>query len=137
MAAIESAVPAGAEVIATLETAHAHHRAAADLVRETFDRHPDRLEWSTMRAYYAADWEFHRTLLKHCGNRYLLAMAENLAPHIHRFRQLLHRRTIDVDQAHAEHSAILEAVRSGEPDVAAAAMTMHLSAVMKRATSGC
>lgn len=136
VAAIQLAVPAAADVIAQLEIAHARHREAADLVRATFDAHPDQLDWSTMRAYYAADWEFHRILLQNCGNRYLLEMAESLAPHIHRLRQLLNRRTIDVDLAHAEHTAILDAVRSGDPHIAAAAMTMHLAAVKNRATSG-
>ena len=136
VAAIRLAVPASPGVVAQLETAHVRHRDAADLVRATFDAHPDQLDWSTMRAYYAADWEFHRILLQHCGNRYLLEMAENLAPHVHRLRQLLDRRTIDVDQAHVEHSAILVAVRSGDPRTAAEAMALHLDAVRNRATSG-
>lgn len=136
VAAVRQAVPVGADVLAQLETAHARHRDAADEVRAAFGAHPDQLDWATMRAYYAADWEFHRILLRRCGNRYLQEMAENLAPHIHRFRQLLIRRTIDVDLAHAEHSAILGAVRSDDPDAAAAAMERHLAAVTERATSG-
>jgi DNA-binding GntR family transcriptional regulator len=33
----------------------------------------------------------------------------------------------------AEHATILDAVRTGDPEVAAAAMTVHISAVRSRA----
>jgi DNA-binding GntR family transcriptional regulator len=133
VAAIRRATPVSAQVLAELETVSNRHRAAAVRVRKMAERHPDRLDWATMRKYYTIDWEFHLIFLRNCNNPYLLEMAEGLAPHVHRLRQSMHHGAIDVEQAVAEHATILEAVRTGDPEVAAAAMTVHISAVRSRA----
>ena len=119
--------------LAELETAHNQHALAARRVERMTARHPEKMDWSTMRRYFNVDWEFHLVLLRNCGNRYLLEMAEDLAPHIHRLRQSMTYGTNDVEQAHTEHEAILEAVRAADPDLATEAMAVHLEAVRERA----
>ena len=100
------------------------------------ERDASRLDWTTMRRYYSVDWDFHLVFLRNCHNGYLLEMAEGLAPHVHRLRQSMNHGTIDVEQAVSEHAAILDAVRSGDPDVAAAAMSDHISAVRRPVAPG-
>jgi len=122
-----------AAVITELETVSTQHRRAAQRVLKMMTRHPSRLQWETLRTYYTVDWEFHLVLLRHCHNPYLLDMAQTLAPHVHRLRQSMNRGAIDVELAVVEHAAILDAVRSGDPQAAAAAMKTHLVAVRSRA----
>jgi DNA-binding GntR family transcriptional regulator len=133
VAAVRRAMPVAPEVIVELETVSDQHRRAAQQVLTMIERNPDRLEWATFRKYYTADWDFHLIFLRTCHNPYLLDMAERLAPHVHRLRQSMNRGMIDVEQAVAEHAAVLEAVRGGDTESAAAAMAAHLAAVRLRA----
>jgi DNA-binding GntR family transcriptional regulator len=132
VAAVRRAVPVAPDVIAELETVSNQHRSAAHRVLRMMERHPGRPDWAMLRRYYTVDWEFHLVLLHSCHNSYLLDMAETLAPYVHRLRQSMNRGAIDVAQAVAEHAAILEAVRGGDPESAAAAMATHLAAVRSR-----
>jgi DNA-binding GntR family transcriptional regulator len=133
VAAIRQAVPLAPEAITELEKISTHHRSAALRVRKTMKRHPDRLDWATLRRYYTIDWDFHLVLLRNCHNPYLLDMAERLAPYVHRLRQSMNHGAIDVEQAVAEHAVVLDAVRTGDPEAAAAAMARHLAGVRARA----
>jgi DNA-binding GntR family transcriptional regulator len=137
VAAARAAVPVSDAVLAELETAHDAHALSARRVQRWSDRHPGKMDWSTMRKYYNVDWDFHLVLLRNCGNHYLLDMAEDLAPHVHRLRQSMTYGTNDVEEAHAEHQAILDAVRAADPDRAADAMEAHLQAVKERACAEC
>jgi DNA-binding GntR family transcriptional regulator len=133
VAAVRRAMPVAPEVIAELETVSKQHRSAAHRVLKMMERHPGRLEWATLRKYYTIDWNFHLIFLRNCGNPYLPDMAERLAPYLHRLRQSMNQGAIDVQQAVAEHAAILEAVRRGDAESAVAAMEAHLGAVGSRA----
>ena len=133
VAAIKAAMPATPEMLDELEKINKQHRSAAVRVRKMAERDASRLDWTTMRRYYTADWDFHLVFLRNCHNGYLLEMAQGLAPHVHRLRQSLNHGTIDVEQAVTEHAAILDAVRSEDPAAAAAAMADHISAVRGRA----
>jgi DNA-binding GntR family transcriptional regulator len=133
VAAIRGAVPVTSGVLTDLEMVTRQHRDAALRVRDMADRDPRRLDWATLREYYTIDWNFHLILLRNCRNHYLLEMIESLAPHVHRLRQSMNHGTIDVEQAVAEHTVILDAVRQGDPDAAAAAMAAHIASVRARA----
>lgn len=133
VAATRAAVPAPDPVLAELEAAHDEHEMSVRRVQRMNLTQRDKLDWSTMRKYYDVDWNFHLVLLRHCGNSYLLDMAEGLAPHLHRLRQSMTYGTTDVELAHDEHEAIVDAVRSGDADQAAAAMESHLQLVTARA----
>ena len=119
VAAIRLAVPVTSQVLTELEMVSNQHRNAALRVRKMAERHPQRLDWATLRKYYTVDWDFHLTFLRNCHNPYLLEMAEGLAPHVHRLRQSMHHGAIDVEQAVAEHAVILDVVRGGDPEAAA------------------
>ena len=133
VAAIRGAVPVASEVLRQLETVRSQHRSAAVRVHKMVERHPGRLDWATLRKYYTVDWEFHRIFLRNCHNSYLLEIAESLSPHIHRLRQTMNYGVIDVDDAVAEHDEILDAVRTGDSEAAAAAMSDHIASVRTRA----
>jgi DNA-binding GntR family transcriptional regulator len=133
VAAVRRAMPVSPDVVAELEAVGVQHRSAAQRVLTMMERHPGRLEWATFRKYYTVDWDFHLVFLRNCHNPYLLDMAERLAPYVHRLRQSMHHGVVDVEQAVAEHAAILDAVKGGDPESAAAAMDAHLSAVRSRA----
>ena len=106
VAAVRRGVPVAPEIIAELESVSQLHRAAADRVLEMMAR-PGEPEWATLRSYYAIDWEFHLILLRSAHNPYLVDMAGRLAPHVHRLRQSMNHGAIDVEQAVAEHAALL------------------------------
>lgn len=134
-AAVRRAVPVSDDLLERLEAAHARHGAAAERVTAMRREDPEALEWDTLRAYYSADWDFHVLLLLASGNQYLLQLAQSLYPVAHRLRQSVQQGRMDVEDAHVEHGAVLEAVRSGDSEAAAAAMAAHLSGVAARALS--
>jgi DNA-binding GntR family transcriptional regulator len=88
--------------------------------------------FTDLREYFAADWNFHLVIMRGSGNRYLLQMAESLSAHVHRLRQTIDHEVYDVDQAVAEHAAVLAAFESGDPAAPAAAMRAHLAGVASR-----
>lgn len=133
VAGIRAAVPVADDVLAELDSLSATHRAAAGRVRKMVKSARGKLDWPTLRRYYTIDWEFHLTILRSSHNRYLLQMADGLAPHVHRLRQSMRHGVIDVEQAVAEHAVILDSIRSGDPDAAATAMADHIAAVKVRA----
>jgi DNA-binding GntR family transcriptional regulator len=79
-------------------------------------------------AFIERDREFHRTIVLAAGNPVLASFYESL-----RDRQLrmgwhaIAASKERPDNVLAEHAAIVEAVRSGDPDRAAAAVAQHLS----------
>lgn len=81
-------------------------------------------------AAMAADMDFHRVLADATGNPVLASLISALSSGTARGR--LWRALVDAGAAArtiAEHRAILEAVRSREPDAAAAWMSSHLLSV--------
>ncbi|WP_309066532.1 GntR family transcriptional regulator [Microbacterium sp.] len=124
------ATPHAGELLPDLRAAHARHeewtariadamRAGTATVRETQD-------------YFAADAEFHRVILRAAGNRYIMGMHSDLGALTHRLRQAVIRGANDVEEAHAEHEAILAAFESGEPDAPREAMRAHIEGVRDR-----
>jgi DNA-binding GntR family transcriptional regulator len=131
VAAVRGAVPMSDAALLELKAAHSDHVLAGDYVKRMRARN-DEPSWSVVRRYYTADWAFHRVILSHCGNQYLLQLAEFLSPQVHRLRQLLGHGLTDVDQALAEHGDILDAIASGDNERAENAMRTHLLAVRAR-----
>ncbi|WP_350353374.1 FadR/GntR family transcriptional regulator [Microbacterium sp. A8/3-1] len=111
-----AAARADAAIIARLEKSVERMRASIDDL-STFAR---------------ADLDFHHALAEAAGN-------ETLTDHVHVVRSLLQvyadRAVHDpahAEQAVAEHGAVLDAVRAGDPDAAASAMAIHMSTATKR-----
>ena len=129
VAAVQLAVPLTENVLSELRMAHSEHEAAGARASEQAGGRDD---WAKLRQYFNADWAFHRVLLAHCGNAYLLEMADSLSPHLHRLRQGGRHGPGDIEQAVAEHAVILAAAEAGNADAAAAAMANHLTQVIAR-----
>lgn len=85
------------------------------------------------QAYFDADWGFHRVILEHSHNRFLLEMSESVGTHLHRMRQSVLHGDNDVNEAVAEHTLILRAFESGRPGAARDAMKHHIGQVRNRA----
>lgn len=131
LAAVRGSVPLSPEGILHLKAAHADHVVAADEVKES-QAQDDHAAWRALRRYYDADWAFHRTFFEHCHNSYLLQLAESLSPQVHRMRQSAGRGLTDVDQAVAEHAAVLRAATTGDAHDTEKAMRQHLEGVRRR-----
>jgi DNA-binding GntR family transcriptional regulator len=131
VAAVRAAVPMSDAALLELKAAHADHVLAADYVRRVRARNDETI-WPVVRRYYTADWGFHLVILSHCGNQYLLQLAEFLSPQVHRLRQALGHGLTDMEQAVAEHGDILEAIASGDNERAESAMRAHLLGVRAR-----
>lgn len=86
-----------------------------------------------VQTYYMCDWAFHQAILDHSHNVYLDRAVNGLAFSVHRMRQTNAILTTDAPMAIVEHTAVLEAVRSGDSDAAKAAFTQHLENVKTRA----
>jgi DNA-binding GntR family transcriptional regulator len=134
-AAAERAVPHTADLVPELQAAHARHVLAAHRVRKLRGTDDEPTDFADLREYFAADWEFHLTIIRAADNRFLTQSVESLGAHVHRLRQTVDHGTMDLEQAIAEHAAILAAFESGDPERPVAAMREHLEAVALRASA--
>ncbi len=78
------------------------------------------------------DLEFHRGVVEASGNAYLASLIESLSSHTVRarvWRGLTQGGS--VERTLAEHTAILDAIESGDAELAAALATVHISGVEK------
>ncbi|MCM1013070.1 GntR family transcriptional regulator [Brevibacterium sp. XM4083] len=141
-AATRLATPADDAFLRALEDAHAEHEKSGVRVREAARtaaesaEDPDaarHIEVAAAQDYYAKDRAFHSAILESCGNRYLMKMSADLGAQVHRLRQALPHGITDVDEAIAEHRAILDAFASPDPTAPEAAMRHHLRMVAHRA----
>ncbi|RLP09029.1 GntR family transcriptional regulator [Propionibacterium australiense] len=118
-------------LLQSLNAAFATHKQWAARMAE-----PHALEDPALvKRYFESDWMFHQAILDHCGNRYLSRAVNSLSFSVHRMRQTLGTQVSDASFAIEEHSAILDAVATGDPDAAADAMTEHLRKVLDRCMS--
>ncbi|MDP5228496.1 MULTISPECIES: GntR family transcriptional regulator [Arthrobacter] len=84
-----------------------------------------------VEAYYALVGELDAALDEECGNAYLALSLRQLRPHLQRLRRLAHDQPERLAASAREHAAIAAAVADGNPGLAAAATTVHLSASLK------
>ncbi|WP_435112264.1 GntR family transcriptional regulator, partial [Nocardiopsis synnemataformans] len=134
-AAAERAAAHADELVPELRVAHAQHVLAAHRVRQRRSSDTSPPDFADLREYFAADWEFHLTIIRAADNRFLTQSAESLSAHVHRLRQTADHGTMDMEQAIEEHSAILTAVESGDPERLRTAMRDHLAAVAHRVSA--
>ncbi|WP_309132592.1 GntR family transcriptional regulator [Brevibacterium sp.] len=129
------ATPADAGFLAQLRTLQAAHEEAGRRVataRTSADAERDHLI-ADAQDYFHRDQDFHEAILARCGNRYLVQMSHGLGAQIHRLRQTLPHGVTDVDEAVAEHQAIIDAFASADPDAPEEAMRTHIRNVAARA----
>lgn len=128
--------------VAAARHAASHHQALAPQLREALERHrrhaaalsPDGAEASVqdLSDYLAADRDFHELVFEGTQNPFFLEMTRHISIHGERLRQFIAHRAPDAEQAVAEHEAVLDAIVSGDPDRAAAAMETHILGVRER-----
>ena len=89
-----------------------------------------------------ADFRFHRAVAAASGNRFYLDLVDSLGPMmIMLTRTRLGAEHSITDAAHAErvrheHDAVASAVLAGDPDLARAAMRLHLGNTRRRLDAG-
>ena len=76
------------------------------------------------------DRDFHRVLFERSGILGLWATVRRLSVHLDRLRRLNLPMPGKLETVLADHRTIIEAVRSGEPEKAVAAMRKHLSGTL-------
>ncbi|MCX2748939.1 GntR family transcriptional regulator [Arthrobacter sp. MI7-26] len=97
---------------------------------ETAPRGPSFAEF---RDYLEADERFHKLIAEQSGNQFMLSAYNALGGQVQRFRLFGGVGITDAEQAIAEHQAVFEAMASGDPEQAAAAMADHVHKVRARA----
>lgn len=97
---------------------------------ETAPRGPSFAEF---RDYFDADELFHRLIAENAGNPFILAAYNALGGQVQRFRLFGGIGITDADHAISEHHAVFDALKAGDPALAAAMMTDHVSRVRGRA----
>ncbi|MCB5283893.1 GntR family transcriptional regulator [Arthrobacter sp. AL08] len=103
-------------------------RAVADL--RSAPRGPSFAEY---RDYLEADERFHRLIAEFTGNQFMVAAYAALGGQVQRFRLFGGVGITDAEYAIAEHESVLDALATGDPDRAAAAMSDHVYRVRGRA----
>ncbi len=78
------------------------------------------------RHYLSEDRKFHATLYEISGNRYLTMMLHNIADLINLCRQYSVEGIPLSTFAH-EHVAVIDAIETGDPDIAEAELRIHLN----------
>lgn len=79
-----------------------------------------------LNGWIAADKEIHRHLRQMSGNRWLSKLLLQMESLIGRVRHIALRRPGRMEQATHEHRAVVDAVKSQDPEAAAQAMHDHL-----------
>ncbi len=124
------AVPHAAELLPRLREAHDLHQAWAQQVAEAMEEGEGSMR--VTQEYFAADAAFHRAIFESASNRFLLAMHDDLGALTHRLRQAVIRGVNDVEEAHAEHADVLDAIERGDAEAAMVAMRAHIEGVRTR-----
>ncbi|MFE7570924.1 GntR family transcriptional regulator [Streptomyces sp. NPDC057539] len=134
-AAAERAVARADDLVPELRAAHAQHVLRARRVRMSRGAQDRPAALSGLRECFAADWEFHLTIIRASGNRFLLRTAESLSAQVHRSRGTAGLGTTGIASAVDEHAAILAAFESGDPERPVVAMREHLAAAARRVSA--
>lgn len=128
--ATRMAAPATPELLDDLRQAQERHARAGEAVTAALAEH--RVDPALTAEYFAADTAFHDVVLRHSGNRYLKDMSDTLGAQVHRMRQTGPQGVPDVEEAVAEHEAIVRAFATGGTEPPVAAMHRHITAVRDR-----
>ncbi|MGO2658180.1 GntR family transcriptional regulator [Mycetocola reblochoni] len=129
--AVRLATPLGAEGVERLRAAQRRHAEAGAGIIERGEAAIGDAELTGH--YFACDTAFHRVFIESCGNPFIVEMTDALGAQLHRMRQTVSHGVTDVAEAIAEHAAMAEAIASGDPDAASAAVRAHLLRVQDRA----
>ncbi|PWC04555.1 GntR family transcriptional regulator [Mycetocola zhujimingii] len=121
------------DLVPQLEAALDEHRRITERVRAAAEA--GSLSVALLREYFAVDWNFHHLIFEGTNNPFLIDMSEVISTRVHRMRQTVLSGVTDAEDAVTEHSRILDAFRTGDPDAVAAAMRDHIELVRSRSRS--
>jgi DNA-binding GntR family transcriptional regulator len=76
--------------------------------------------------WIGADQEIHRQIFQMCGNRWLWKLLLQMESLVARIRHIALKRPGRLEESTAEHRAVVDAIRSRDPDAAHRAMQHHL-----------
>jgi DNA-binding FadR family transcriptional regulator len=79
--------------------------------------------------FQISDQEFHSSLYRACGNQLLAEVVSDFYGYALEFRRLALQRPGAIAHSVEEHQGIVDALRSGKPEAAVAAMQRHLDQV--------
>ena len=77
------------------------------------------------------DQEFHRTINQLGGNPFLEVVAQSLYELGMEYRRIATETPGVIERSAKEHQVIVEALKAGDPDAAAASMAAHLESIHK------
>lgn len=81
--------------------------------------------------FQISDQEFHQTLYRACGNALLADVTFDFYGYALEYRRLALVRRNAIARSVEQHQAIVDALRTGQPEAAVAAMHRHLEAVRR------
>lgn len=81
--------------------------------------------------FQISDQEFHSTLYRACGNNLLAEVVSDFYGYALEFRRRVLKREGAISRSVKEHRAIVEALKTGKPELAVKAMQRHLDQVHK------
>jgi DNA-binding GntR family transcriptional regulator len=94
------------------------------------DRQKTIVSPETFDTFDSMDREFHRTLYERAGIMQLWASVRRQSVHLDRLRRLNLPMPGKMQTVLEDHQAIVDGIRSGEPDQATAALRKHLSGTL-------
>jgi phosphonate utilization transcriptional regulator len=110
------------------------HKLALEATPELLDRLEDlwrrmseAVQADDLAAYYPLNVAFHHGLVEGAGNRRMLAIYESLVNELHLFRRRSLVEQGRMRESNTEHRAILDAIRAGDPERAAALLEHHVA----------
>ena len=83
--------------------------------------------------YLEADERFHQLIAQQTGNQFMVSAYAALGGQVQRFRLFGGVGITDAENAIAEHQSVLDALSTGDPEQAEAAMADHVQKVRARA----
>lgn len=115
------------------ERINQHGLAELEQAVEDLKSAPRGPSFAEFKDYLEADERFHQLIARQTGNQFMEAAYSALGGQVQRFRLFGGVGITDAEHAIAEHQAVLDAVSTGDPDKAAAAMADHIRKVRSRA----
>jgi len=89
----------------------------------------EHLDKGELKEYSQGNWRFHQVIYSRCPNRPAVDIVMSIKNQLNRYNV----KTIFIqgrgDNSFAEHQAILEAVRKGDPDLAERLMRAHIASM--------
>jgi len=79
-----------------------------------------------LEGWIGADQEIHRQIFQMCGNRWLWKLLLQMESLVARIRHIALKRPGRLEESTAEHRAVVEAIKSRDPEAAHRAMQHHL-----------